>query len=74
MEGSCVGIPTFVSESICSIWSPPVGVKSWRSERPEDYVCARGFAMEEYFDEIALAAEEIEGLVEKEEAAVCRRL
>lgn len=30
--------------------------------------------MEEYFDEIALAAEEIEGLVEKEEAAVCRRL
>ena len=30
--------------------------------------------MEEYFDEIALAAEEIEGFVEKEEAAVCRRL
>ena len=53
---------------------PSVGVKSWRSERPEDCVCARGFAMEEYFDEIALAAEEIEGLVEKEEAAVCRRL
>lgn len=73
MEGSCVGIPTFVFESICSIWSPSVGVKSWRSERPEGCVCAQGFAMEEYFEEIAIAAEEIEERVEEEEAAVCRR-
>ena len=30
--------------------------------------------MEEYFKEIAIAAEEIEERVEKEKAAVCRRL
>ena len=43
---------------------------SRRSERPESCVHARGSAMEEYFEEIAIAEEEIEERVEEEEVAV----